>query len=241
MLVLASCSQSKLESESGLYDVPLHRHLKSPTDGIWTWGKGNPYLNQKSGFIYIAPMDIRKARAEEPELAPLMIPQMHDYMVQEFVRMLREANQKNAANWQLTFDPAQAHVRIDTALVHFRPQRPIMRIFGKILGYVSPIPLVGDVVGKFSKGDITIEATIRDCKDGKLLLAFKDSNRKNTRLIQAEAYSKTGNADANLRSWAHVIAKLCRAAWKDRRGGSTLKEAFDNYTYAEALRDRIMD
>lgn len=238
---MISCSHKNLESESGLYQVTLKEHIKFPVDGIWTWGNGNPYIKQSKGYIYISPLNISMVQREHPELAPLMQPQMHDYMVQSFVEMLKEANNKNQTNWQLTFNPAQAHVRIDTAVVRFTPQKPSLRILGEILGFLSPVPGVSRVVGRFSKGDITIEATIRDCKSNQLLLAFKDSNRKPTRLFRADAYTNGGNADVNLRSWAHVLARLCRAAWADKLGNSTLQERFQDYTYAESLRDRILD
>ncbi len=240
-LLCTSCGYKNLHSESGLYNVTLHEHLKSPVDGIWTWGKGNPYLTQKSGYIYIAPLDISKVVHDNPATAPLMQPQMHDYMVQAFVEILKDANKKNHSNWQLTFDPAQANIRIDTALVHFEPQRPGLRVIGEFLRLTSPIPGVSRVVGKFSKGDITIEATIRDTKTNQLLLAFKDSNRKPTRLFHAEAYTATGNADINLRSWAHVLAHICRLSWYDEMGNSTLQKKFQDYTYIEALKDYMND
>ncbi len=240
-LLISSCGHQNLQSESGLYNVTLNKHLKSPVDGIWTWGHGNPYLHQKSGYIYIAPLNTAMVVREHPDTAPLMQPQMHDYMVQAFVEMLKDANNKNKTNWQLTFDPTQAHIRIDTALVKFEPQRPGLRIIGEILGVLAPVPGVSRVVGKFSKGDITIEAAIRDCKGNRLLLAFKDSNRKPTRLLSADAYTATGNADANLRSWARVLAHICRLSWQDEIGNSTLKEKFKDYTYAEAIKDRIVD
>lgn len=97
-LLMVSCAQRNMISESGLYNVTLHEKLKAPVDGIWTWGKGNPYLHQKSGYIYIAPLDVRLAAAEHPDMAPLMRPQMHDYMIQAFVEMLKDANKKNHTN-----------------------------------------------------------------------------------------------------------------------------------------------
>lgn len=240
-MLFVSCSHKTLTSESGLYNVTLNEHLKSPVDGMWTWGKGNPYLKQKSGFIYIAPLNISMVAKEHPNLAPLMRPQMHDYMVQAYANMLKDANAKNGTNWQLTFNPAQANVRIDMALVAFEPQRPKLRLVGELLGFMAPVPGIGRVVGKFSKGDITIEATIRDCKNNQLLMALKDSNRKSTRLYSAEAYTKEGNADVNLRSWARMLAHICRLAWYDELGTSTLQEKFKDYTYLEAIKDHIVD
>lgn len=240
-MLVVSCSQHSMISESGLYNVTLHEKLKAPVDGIWTWGKGNPYLHQKSGYIYIAPLDVRLAAAKHPDMAPLMRPQMYDYMVQAFVEMLNDANRKNNTNWKLTDNPAQAHVRIDSALVHFEPQKPGLKVLGKVMGYMAPVPGVSQVLAKFSKGDITIEATIRDCKNNRLLMALKDSNRKSTRLFREDGYSKTGNADVNLKSWARLLAHICRGAWYDELGHSTMQEQFKDYTYAEALIDYLKD
>ena len=40
-----------LESETGLYKVKLVHTMKSGVDGVWSWGKGNPYVDQKEGKI----------------------------------------------------------------------------------------------------------------------------------------------------------------------------------------------
>ena len=179
-MFITACGHT-LSSESGLYDVELRQHVKMPIDGVWSWGKGNPYVNKKTGYIYIAPLDISNIAEDEPELAPLMIPQMHDYMVSEFAAILREMNRTNQTNWQLSASPEPANIHIRTALVHFAPQRPWLRVLGKIAEYILPVPGVERAVGVFSKGDICIEASIRDAKSGLLLMAFKDSNQKTTK------------------------------------------------------------
>ena len=237
-MFLSACGHT-LSSESGLYNVELRQHVKMPIDGVWSWGKGNPYVNKKAGYIYIAPLDISNISEDEPELAPLMIPQMHDYMVNEFADILREMNRANNSNWQLSATPEPADIHIRTALVHFDPQRPWLRILGKMAGYLLPVPGVERAVGVFSKGDICIEASIRDAKSGQLLMAFKDSNQKTTKLYSKEAYSTRGNADANLRVWAFMLAHLCRAGAPDQLGHATLQQKFTDYTYAESLRDKI--
>lgn len=239
-MLLTACGHN-LQSESGLYNVKLERSVKSPVDGGWTWGKGNPYLGKKKGAIYVAPLNISMVVNEEPELAPLMIPQMHAYMVEELAASLKDCNRCNGTDWKLTFNPAEADIRIDTALVKFERQHPVMRVISGILRIISPVPGVGRVVGCFSTGDITIEAAIRDCRNGELLLAFKDSNHKTARLYSAEAYSRTGNADVNLKAWAHFIAKLCRLGAYDKLGNETLRQKFREYGFAEALRDRITE
>lgn len=239
-LLCVSCAQQHtLVSESGLYDVKLNRSLKIMVNGGWTWGGGNPYLHQKTGAIYIAPMDISKVEQDEPELAPLMVPQMHQYMVDFIDKALQESNAANKANWTLTDDPAKSDIRIDTALVHFRPQRPGLRILSSIGGHFVKVPGVTGVVGKFAEGDICIELTIRDSKSGQLYMACKDSNRKTARLISAEAYKRSGNADVNLKAWAEKLGKLIRYCSPDMLGDGILREKIKNRPITDVITEHL--
>ena len=242
LAVLAvSCSMVRtLDSESGLYDVKLNRNRKAMVDGGWAWGGGNPYAAQKKGFIYIAPLDISKVEKSQPKLAPLMVPQMHDYVVKYVGEALEKSNAANGMTWMLTDDPAKASMRVDMAVVHFRPQRPGLRLLSSIGGHFVKVPGVSDVVGSFASGDICLEMTIRDAKDGKLLLACKDSNRKTARLISADAYSRTGNADANLRYWAERLAQLIQLGSGNTLNGRTLKEYFDDRSWGEVIKEQIL-
>jgi hypothetical protein len=61
-----------LKSESGLYDVKLERSMKVGVDGVWLWGKGNPYANQKSGRVYIAPMNVSHVKNADAHLLKLL-------------------------------------------------------------------------------------------------------------------------------------------------------------------------
>lgn len=230
-----------LKSESGLYDVKLERHAKAMVDGVWTWGGGNPYNKQKQAAIYIAPLDISKVEKAQPKLAPLMVPQMHDYVVSEVSKSLKESNEANGTQWLLTGDASKAAVRVDMALVHFRPQRPGLRMLSSIGGYFVKVPGVSDVVGSFAEGDICLEMTIRDAKSEQLLMACKDSNRKTARLISADAYSRHGNADVNLRYWAHRLAYLIRLGARDKLGEGTLSEYIKNRRWSEVIKDRVMN
>lgn len=241
LVVLASsCSMVRtLKSESGLYNVKLERHAKVYVDGIWTWGKGNPYEHDKNGSIYIAPLDISKVQKAQPKLAPLMVPQMHDFVVKEVSKSLREANAANGTNWHLAKSPSEATIRVDMALVHFRPQRPGMRVLSSLGGPFVKIPGVSDVVGNFAKGDICLEMTIRDTKTGQLLLACKDSNGDSAWLISAEAYSKKGNADVNLRHWAERLAYLVRISAHDKLGDKTLKQLIKKRGWGEVISERL--
>lgn len=241
-LLSCSCSAVRtLDSESGLYDVKLERHAKALVDGSWTWGGGNPYASEKAGAIYIAPLDISKVVDAQPELAPLMVPQMHDYVVREVQSAISESNAANGTRWRLADKPEGATIRVDMALVHFRPQRPVMRILSSIGGYFVKVPGVTDVVGRFAEGDICIEMTVRDGKSGKLYLACKDSNAKSASLISADAYSRSGNADANLHFWAKRLAFIVRACAHDKLGDRTLREYISERSWKDVLKDKYLE
>ena len=244
LMVALTCSCSivrTLESESGLYDVKLERNAKAMVDGEWSWGGGNPYAGVKKGNIYIAPLDISKVEKDHPKLAPLLVQQMQEYMVKSVGKTLDENNAAQGTKWALTDDPAKATVRVDMALVHFRPQSPVLRLLSSIGGFFMKVPGVSNVVGSFAKGDICLEMTIRDVKDGKLLLACKDSNSKTARLISADAYKRSGNADANLRYWAERLALLIHLGMSDALKDRTLKEFLDDLSWGTVIKHRIMN
>lgn len=237
--MLTSCRS--LDSESGLYDVSLEHTYKLPVDGIWGWGKGNPFPGKTSGFIYVAPMDISLVEKDEPERAPLLRPQMYEYIVTDLHEALSEGNRVNNMDWKLTGNPAEADIRIDVALVHFRPQRPGLRLLSSIGGPFVKVPGVSDVVGHFAEGDICIELTMRNNRNGELLMAVKDSNRKKARLYTADAYSRTGNADANLRAWAHKLARLFRESFPDKLGDKTMKQKIQERNVLDAAKAYLTD
>ncbi len=240
VLVCSSCSQvHSLTSESGLYDVELRHSPKALVDGGWTWGGGNPYLNKKKGAICITPLDVSKVVKDEPELAPLMVSQMQDYIVKYVGDALKAANEANHQHWVLTDKPEQADIRVDMALVDFRPQNPFLRILSNVLSPFSKVPGMTGVVGSFAQGDICIELTIRDVRTGKLFLACKDSNRKKTRLISADAYKKSGNADVNLRGWAKKLGGLIRYCAPDQLGDGKLRDKIRERSYSDILKEYL--
>ncbi len=240
VLICSSCSQvHSLASESGLYDVELRRAPKALVDGGWTWGGGNPYLHKKKGAICITPLDVSKVVDDEPELAPLMVSQMQDYIVRYVGDALRKANEANHQHWVLTDKPEHADIRVDMALVHFRPQNPVLRVLSNVLSPFSKVPGMTGVVGSFAQGDICIELTIRDVRTGKLFLACKDSNRKKTRLISAAAYRKSGNADVNLRGWAQKLGNLIRLCAPDHLGNGRLRDKIQERSYSNILREYL--
>ena len=237
-LILSSCGSS-LESESGLYDVELKHSIKVPIDGWWSWGKGPVFRDKKSGYVYIAPLDISLVQEDEPELSALLVPQMHDYMIAYLTRVLDEANKANHTRWKITTDPSKADFRMNMAVVSLRPQRPVLRWIFFVGSFFSPIPGTGTIAGKFTNGDICIEFTIRNNRTGELLYAMKDSNRATTRLYKAEAYHSEGQADKNLQIWAQKIARLVRFYTSDKYSNQDISDLVNNTSVVRALFYRI--
>lgn len=239
-LVMVSC-QHNLKSESGLYNVELKHNPKVLAKGVWTWGKGNPYAHQKSGKIYIYPLDVSKVRNKHPDTARVMVVQMHDYMVQALVKELKDLNSANHTQWSLTTNPAEADLCIRTAIVKFSPQKPNLKVVSTIGNTVGSVPGVSKILGIIADGNIVIEGTMRDARTGQLLLAFKDANRKTVRLYTEEAYSKTGNADANLQEWAKNISTVVRLSGFDKLGNSTLQKKAEERSYFDVFSQAVSD
>lgn len=239
-LTMVSC-QHNLESESGLYNVELKHNPKVLVDGGWSWGKGNPYAHKKNGKIYIHPMNISKVSQKHPQTTQIMVVQMQDYMVQEFAAQLKELNRANRTNWKLTTNPAEADVCFQTALVKFEPQKPTLKAVSAIGNITGGIPGVSKLLSIIADGNIVIEGTIRDAKSGQLLFAFKDSNRKTVRLYRKEAYSETGNADANLKEWAKNLATIVRFSGYDKIGNGTIKDKVEERSYFNVFSQATAD
>ncbi len=237
-LLLCSCLSQQLASQSGLYKVQLDHTYKIPVDGYWTWGKGNPYANQKEGTIYIAPVDVSQVQEDHPEIAERIVTQMHKLMVAELGRILKDYSTANNCKWELTEDATSADIRIDLAIVELRTQKPLLRIAGKIAGPFAPTG-VGTAVEMVAKGDITLECTIRDNHNGQLMVAFKDSNRAKMRFYKKETYLRTGHVDANLRLWSHRTAMLCRHCAPDYMGGKSFQEAVDERPLSDIIMSHL--
>ncbi len=239
-LLLGACSftQQRLQSESGLYNVSMEHTYKVPMDGYWTWGKGNPYTNQTCGSLYIAPLNVTCVQESYPELAPLLIEQMHGLMVEHMSTMLTDANAANHTHWVLTEDASKADIRINLAVVRVRMRKPGLGLLSKFIGFFTPKG-VSNAVALISKGDISLEGTIRDNRSGQLIFAFKDSNRAKLRFYHKDTYRRTGNVDANLRLWAKRLAILCRECACDRMGEHTLQERIEASTFGDAVKARL--
>ena len=236
---LISC-QHALQSESGLFDVPLERNPRVAVDGIWMWGGGNPYANERFGRIYIAPMEVSIAGNKGNErFLPYLQKQMAEDMTRSISKALEEANKDNHANWRLTQNPAEADIRIETALVRFKPQKPGVRVVSMVATLFAPVPGMSRITTFSGAGDIAIEVAIRDCRNNRLLLAFRDSNRKQIRLFHAEAYCRRGNARVNLREWAEGVGYLIRTCAFDRLGYDSLKEKVEHRPMRDVIRSRM--
>ncbi len=232
--------QHALHSESGLFDVALEKNPRLAVDGIWMWGGGNPYARVRTGRIYIAPLKVDRVKNKKNErFLPYLQERMHEDMTRSISTALKEANAHNHAFWKLTDKPERADIRIDTALVRFKPQKPGVRLVSMVATLFAPVPGMSRITTFSGAGDIAIEVAIRDCRDNKLLLAFRDSNRKQIRLFHAEAFARHGNAQVNLREWAEGMGRLIRVCAFDRLGYDSLKDKLRYRPMRDVLRSRM--
>ncbi|MGN0865317.1 MAG: DUF3313 family protein [Akkermansia sp.] len=222
LCVLVSSCSSALRSESGLYDVTLHRSLVSGVDGGWLPQQRLQPTTPEKGRIFIAP--VRTTSIAESPYAAKLAEDLHRYTCEYLEAALQEANAANHSDWHITPDKEQADYRIDMAIVRFHRQYAATRAAAHVFGWFSPIPGVSSVAEWLAKGSITLELTIRNARTGNLLLAAKDTNPTDARLYSTKTYSATGQAEANLRYWAQELAQLCRDSAADRLGERSLRE-----------------
>lgn len=231
----SSC-RTNLKSESGLYAVPLSRSIKADVDGFWISDKPNPYAKQRSGNIYMAPLDVGIMNEKYPDLAKLLTKQMHGHMVESMSESLDKMNKESHLNWKITHTPSNADITIKLAVVKFKPQMPIMKVASSIGGFFINVPGVSDVAGKYAAGSICIEGVFVDARTGHVMAAFKDANRKTTRLYHKNAYEKIGQADQNMQLWADRIANVIYATHFDESGRSTLKEQIEDRDLGDIIK-----
>lgn len=229
-LPVVLCQCTNLRSESGLYQVDLRKSYKVDMDGYWLADKPGA-VKKGRGSIYIAPLDISRVSAAQPELAPVLQQHMGSYMAES----VSGALQKGGSSWTLTDSPAAATVRMDMAVVRFTPQRPALSLAGQVGSLFSPVPFVGTATEAIAGGKIVIEGSIRNAATGELLMAFKDSNRKKGRIVNGTAFSRSGAADASLKSWAHSMGTLVTAACTAAAEGKTVQQLLDGEGAAHAL------
>lgn len=227
-LLLSGCSWfgQQLQSDSGLYDVPLQHHYKVALDGFYIGSGAGQVPLPERGTICVTPMNVDLVQESSgAEYLPVMQQHMLGYLQSELSAALQEFFPNG--EWAVTVDASAATVRVDTALVRFRPQNPGLRVGATVAGSFIPVPLVSRGVKAFAKGDICIEGAVRLCSDNTLLYAFKDSNRETAALYMAEAYERTGNAELSLRVWAKKLARLIYASAYARLNGDDVRRMIE--------------
>lgn len=237
LLPLLLCQCTDLRSESGLYNVPLEKHLKLDVDGSWFANKPELFNRVQNGSLYLAPLNIQAVSQKEPELAPVLQQQMDTYLREAVTDALTQTHSR----WTVTDNPAAATLRIDMAVVRLKPQRPALNIAGKIGSIFSPVPFVGNATEALAGGDIVVEGTVRDVKTGQLLMAFKDSNRKKGRIINGTAFTRSGQAEASLKSWAHSVGQLILAAHTAAATGKSVEQLIEEESIGHALLRRAQN
>ncbi len=237
VLSVASC-QRNLNSESGLYSVPLTHTYKADVDGFWISDQPNPYAKQRSGFIYMPPLQVGIMKKDHAEMAKLLQDQMHQHMVDEMSASLAKMNKESKINWQITQSPSNADITIELAVVKFKPQSPIVKVLNAIGGWFINIPGVSNVVGKYAQGSICVEGVFKDARTGKTMAAFKDANRKSVRLYHKNAYEQLGQADENMKLWAKRIANVIYATHFDSSGRVTLGEQIEDRSLGDVIKQK---
>lgn len=216
----------QLQPESGLFDAPLQHHYKVALDGFYIAEDAEQVPLPETGSICVMPMSVDMVKdADGEEYLTAMQQHMLDYMQTELRDALKECFP--AGEWTVTQDATQATLRVDTALVRFRPQSPFLRLGVEAAGAFVSAPLLSREVKSYAKGDICIEGALRLCRDNSLLYAFKDSNRETAALYTAEAYQRTGNAELSLRIWAKKLARFIYASAYARLHGDNVRRLIE--------------
>lgn len=237
LLLTVGCSstESRLKSESGLYDVQLNHSYKVALDGYWFNEKPAKY--PKRGTIYVAPLDTHLVEKGNEEYMPYIRQVMDERMKSQLGRMLEQQSNKGA--WKLTEKRNRATIIMEFSLVRFKPQLPALHVVSAVVGFIVVIPGAEPLLASFTTGDICVEGVIRDGRTGKLLGAFKDSNRTSAWLCQPEAYSSMGNAAVNWQHWADKMVYLCMASAQGRKQGITLHEMVEKRPLNHSLLDHL--
>lgn len=216
-----------------LSNVPLNRSLKVAVDGYYVRPDSEKKVLPMRGSIYVAPMDVSQVKDEDEDTLSAMQQVMHRYLCDEVAAALKEVCP--SGEWVLTDDADHATLLYQTALVRFRPQRPLLRgVVGIVASFVN-IPVVSRVVKRYAKGDICIEGAVRLRETDTLLAAFKDSNRESTALYESAAYRPTGNAEVNLRIWAKKMARFIYADACMNRDGKSFEQLLEERSVGDTI------
>lgn len=235
--LLSSCGHT-LQSESGLYNVQLESSYKLPVKGVWFSGKATKYNHRSKGRIYVAPLDVSAIAQQDPEAADEMKKMMGSYVNEFLGKCFTEIRNANHTDWDITDSASSADLRVDIAVVHFKRQKPFLRIFTEIASNWSPVPMTSSLASPLSKGDICIEMTIRDTRTNELIMALKDSNPGKPRYFQSDAYKSYGNGIAGMRLWALKLAIIIREAAADRSQGRPMKQRLEEMNLFDVVKHR---
>ena len=230
-LSLACCIQ--VQHTHVLSNVPLNRSLKVAVDGYYVRPEPEKKALPVRGTIYVAPMDVSQVKDEDEDTLSAMQQTMHRYLCDEVAVALKDVCPNG--EWVLTDDAEHATLLYQTALVRFRPQRPLLRgVVGIVASFVN-IPVASRVVKRYAKGDICIEGAVRIRETDTLLAAFKDSNRESAALYEAAAYRPTGNAEVNLRIWAKKMARFIYADARMSRDGKSFEQLLEERSVGDTI------
>lgn len=234
-LSFTSCvMQRQLRPESGLFQVPLSHSVKVAVDGYYVYPNPEKAKLPERGTVYVAPMDVSKVRGHADDCLPAMQQDMQRYLREEVAAALKEVCPNG--EWTLTDDAAHATLIFRTALVRFRPQKPLLRGLAVLAGPFVEIPFVTSAVKRFAKGDICMEGAVNLRENNVLLAAFKDSNRESTALYESSAYRPTGNAEVNLRIWAKKMARLIDAKSVMNKNGWTFEQLVEERSVGDTMK-----
>lgn len=220
-----------------LSNVPLSRSVKVAVDGYYVRPNPERKALPARGTIYVCPMDVSRVKGQADECLPAMQQDMHRYLCAEVDEALRAVCPNG--EWTRTNDAAQATLLYQTALVRFRPQRPLLRGVAALAGPFVDVPFVSGAVKSFAKGDICIEGAVRLAQGNQLLAAFKDANRESTAFYEAAAYRPEGNVEINLRIWAKKMARLIYADDLMTRCGQTFDEVIKERSFSDTVKAHL--
>lgn len=218
---------------SVLSDVPLNRSVKAAVDGYYVYPNPEKKTLPERGTVYVAPMDVSRVKSEDDASLSAMQQAMHDYLCAEVAAALHEVCPNG--EWTLTDDAEQATLLYRTALVRYRPQKPLLRGLAVLASPFVSVPFVSGAVKRFAKGDICIEGAVRFRETDTLLAAFKDSNRESSALYESAAYRPTGNAEVNLRIWAKKMARFIYADARMNREGKSFEQLLEERSVADTI------
>lgn len=239
LLLLLSCCLSLTcciwqQHTSVLSNVPLNHSVKIAVDGYYVYSNPGKRLLPATGTVYVAPMDVSQVEREADDSLSAMQQYMHDCLSSEVAAALHDVCPNG--EWKLTDDAAKATLVYQTALVRYRPQKPVLRGLAVLASPFVEVPFVASAVKKFAKGDICIEGAVRFRETNTLLVAIKDSNRESTALYESAAYRPTGNAEVNLRIWAKKMARFIYADALMTREGKSFEQVVEDRSVGDTIR-----